>query len=152
MAFEMGPETRQVQGTWDCSTYHFRLDDRGLKLLTEGFKDKKIKGIKCSNCGTVYVPGPTFCRKCFIDIDDVVEVKDEGVVMSFSVEMADVRGNPLDEVRVTAMIKPDGCDTWMVGTITGIDWHDMKIGMRVKAVWAEERNGVFTDIDRFEPV
>jgi uncharacterized protein len=152
MAFEMGPETRQVQGTWDISTYNFRLDDRGLKLLTEGFKDKKIQGIKCSSCGTVYVPGPTFCRKCFIDIDDVVEVKDEGEVMSFSVEMADVHGTPLEQFRVTAMIKPDGCDTWMVGTITGIDWHDVKIGMRVKAIWAEERSGIFTDIDRFEPV
>jgi uncharacterized OB-fold protein len=28
----------------------------------------------------------------------------------------------------------------------------VKIGMRVKAIWAEERNGVFTDIDRFEPI
>lgn len=152
MAFEMGPETRTVMAAWDVSANTYRMDGRGLTLLTQAMKEKKIKGIKCSECGTVYVPGPTFCRKCFIDIDDVVEVKDTGEVMSYTVEMADVRGNPIEVPKISAMIKLDGADTWFTGTITGIDWHDMKIGMKVKTIWVDEPVGSLADIDTFEPL
>ena len=152
MTFEMGEETREVQGTWDISTYNFLIDGGGMKLLADGMKEKKIRGIKCHECGTVYVPGPTFCRKCYIDIDEVVEVGETGVVMSYAVEMADVRGNPLEEFRLTAMIKLDGADTWIIGTISGMDWQDAKVGMRVKAIWADNPVGGLADIDRFEVI
>jgi uncharacterized OB-fold protein len=150
MAFEMGPETRQVQGTWDASTYTYRMDATGVHLLAQGMKEKKIKGIRCSECGTVYVPGPTFCKKCFIDIDEVVEVKDTGTVMSYTVEMADVRGNPRDQFLIHAMIKLDGADSWFVSCVEGIDWQDVKVDMRVKAIWIDEPLGKMTDIDHFE--
>lgn len=152
MAFEMGEETRTVPTTWDVSTNKYKIDSRGLRILTEGMKEKKLRGIRCSECGTVYIPGPTYCRKCFVDIEEVVEVKDTGVVMSYAVDMADIRGNPLDQVRISAMIKLDGCDTWFTGTIENIDWRDMKIGMRVKCIWVDEPQGKLSDIDHFEPV
>lgn len=152
MTFEMGEETRIVQGMWDISTYQYMIDGRGMKLLVDSMKEKKIRGIKCSNCGTVYVPGPTFCRKCYIDCDEVVEVQDAGEVMSYAVEMADVRGNPVEEFKLTAMIKLDGADTWIIGTITGIDWKDARIGMRVKTIWVDEPVGSLSDIDRFEAI
>ncbi len=152
MAFQMGEETRQVQATWDVTTYNYKVDGRGIKLLADGMKDKKILGIRCHNCGTVYVPGPPFCRKCYIPIDEIAEVKDSGEVVSFAVEMADVRGNPLDEVRVSGMIKLDGSDTFINGRIQVDDWHDVHIGMRVKAVWVPEPQGNLSDIDHFEPI
>jgi len=152
MTFEMGEETRIVQGMWDISTYQYMIDGRGMKLLVDSMKEKKIRGIKCSNCGTVYVHGPTFCRKCYIDCDEVVEVQDTGEVMSFAVEMADVRGNPVEDYKLTAMIKLDGADTWIIGTITGIDWKDARIGMRVKTIWVDEPVGSLSDIDRFEAI
>jgi len=144
-------ETRQVQGTWDISTYKFKIEGGGVKMLADGMKDKKIRGIRCHQCGTVYVPGPTYCRKCFIDISEVAEVKDVGEVTTYAVEMADMRGNPIDLKRVSGMIKLDGCDTWMTGSIEGIDWQDVKVGMRVKAIWKDEREGKLGDIDHFEP-
>ena len=152
MTFEIGEETRIVQGMWDISTYQYMIDGRGMKLLVDSMKEKKIRGIKCSNCGTVYVPGPTFCRKCYIDCDEVVEVQDTGEVMSFAVEMADVRGNPVEDYKLTAMIKLDGADTWIIGTITGIDWKDARIGMRVKTIWVDEPVASLSDIDRFEAI
>jgi len=152
VAFEMGPETRQVQGTWDVTTYKYKIEGKGMKLLCDAMKEKKIRGIRCNECGTVYVPGPTFCRKCHIDIDEVLEVKDTGEVGTFAVLMADMRGNPVDTERVSAQIKLDGADTWLGGTIEGIDWHDVKIGMKVKAVWADNPEGKLSDIDHFEPL
>ncbi len=72
--------------------------------------------------------------------------------MSYCVEMADVRGNPLDEFRISAMIKLDGADTWFVGTVTGVDWQDFKVGMRVQAIWVDEPVGSLSDIERFEVI
>jgi uncharacterized OB-fold protein len=66
--------------------------------------------------------------------------------------MADMRGNPVDTERVSAQIKLEGADTWLGGTIEGIDWHDVKIGMKVKAVWADNPEGKLSDIDHFEPI
>lgn len=152
MAFKMGEETRQVPGTWDISTYKYKIEGRGLNLLIEAMAEKKIRGVRCHECGTVYVPGPTFCRKCFIDIDEVVEVEDTGEVVSYAVEMSNMRGEPLDEKRITAMIKLDGSDTWIVGTITDIDWEDVEVGMKVKSVWVDEPAGKLNDIDHFEPI
>ncbi|MDD5748148.1 MAG: hypothetical protein PHP64_03725 [Actinomycetota bacterium] len=152
MAFQMGEETRQVQGTWAISQYKFRIESSGLKLLCDGMKEKKLLGIRCSQCGTVYIPGPFYCRKCLIEINEVVEVEPTGTVMSYAAEMADVRGNLLEEIRITAMIKPDGADTWMIGRIMGIDWKKMKVGMRVKVVWVDEPQGNFGDIARYEPL
>lgn len=152
MAWEMGEDTRQVPGHWHVSTYKYKIDGGGLKLLADGMKDRKILGIRCPQCGTVYVPGPTFCRKCYVDIDEVVEAEDTGIVMSYAVEMANVRGEPLDEPRISAMIKLDGADTWMVGVIKNVTKDDMEVGMRVKAYWIDEPKGNLGDIDRFEPI
>jgi uncharacterized OB-fold protein len=152
MAFEMGPETRQVQAMWDVSTYKYKVDGRGMKLLVDSMKEKKLRGFRCHECGMVYVPGPTFCRKCFIDIDEVVEVQDTGTIMSYAVELTDVRGNPLDQWRVSAQIKLDGADSFIGGTIEVPDWHDIHIDQKVKAVWIDNPAGTLSDIDHFEPM
>ena len=62
-------ETRIVNGIWDVSTYKFRVEGRGLRLMLDGMKDAKLNGIKCQECGTVYLPGPFYCRKCHVKID-----------------------------------------------------------------------------------
>ena len=38
MTFEMGEETREVQGTWDISTYNYLVDGAGIKLLVDSMK------------------------------------------------------------------------------------------------------------------
>ncbi len=146
-------ETRLVQATWDLSQYKFKIQGDGMKVLLEGLKAGEFHGIKCPECGTVYIPGPTYCRKCFIDIDEVVKVSDEGEVETFTVELADVRGNAIEEPIISAMIKLDGADTWLIGVVEGIDWHDVRVGMRVKCVWkdASERTGSLGDYTRFVP-
>ncbi len=146
-------ETRIVSGTWDLSKYNFKIQGNGMQVLLDGFKKGVFQGIKCPECGTVYVPGPTYCRKCLIDIDEVVQVSDEGEIETFAVELADVRGNPVETPTISAMIKLDGADTWLIAVVKEWnDWHDVHVGMRVKAVWKEKRTGSLSDYDYFKPV
>ncbi|MEM2031014.1 MAG: zinc ribbon domain-containing protein, partial [Archaeoglobaceae archaeon] len=51
----------------------------------EGLKNKKIFGVRCPKCKRVLVPPRAFCERCFVETDEWVEVKDEGVVETLSV-------------------------------------------------------------------
>jgi hypothetical protein len=51
-------ETRIVTGQWELSGFDFRIEADGMKLMMSGMKDGKFTGIKCHQCGTVYLPGP----------------------------------------------------------------------------------------------
>ena len=149
----MAEETKIVTSSWDLSAYKWKVEAEGLRLLIKGTKDKKILGRKCHKCGTVYIPGPTYCRKCFIDIDKVVELKPTGTLGAFTVNLADVRGNPLQEITITGCIKIDGSDSYIMGRLDGwTDWKTVKQGMKVKVVWAAQTTGGLADIYGFAPI
>ncbi|MEW6203599.1 MAG: Zn-ribbon domain-containing OB-fold protein [bacterium] len=145
-------ETRQVKGAWDLTTYKWKIDGGGMELLCRGFKDKKVFGVKCRQCGTVYVPGVDYCRKCFIDVSEVVEVSDKGKVTTYTVNLADIRGNPLDVITIPCTVQLDGADSVIMGTIEGIEWEKVYVGMPVRIVWKEETKGALADIDHFEAI
>lgn len=144
-------ETRIVTGAWELSTFKFNVEGRGLQLMLKNMKDKKLTGIKCGECGMVYLPGPFYCRKCHVRIDEPAEVSDHGQVMTFTIGYADVRGNPLDEPRLAAVVKMDGCDSWIMGVLEEANPEDVHVGMRVKVHWAEETTGSLQDMQYFVP-
>ncbi|HDH96099.1 MAG TPA: Zn-ribbon domain-containing OB-fold protein [Proteobacteria bacterium] len=148
---DKGNETRIVKDYWDLSAYSWTIEAEGLKLLTEGLKERKILGRRCHKCKTVYVPGQKFCRKCLVDIDEVVEVGQEGEVVTYTVGLADIRGEPLEEPIISVVVKLDGSDSWMMGILNDIDWKEVKVGMRVKLVLKEETKGELADIVGFVP-
>jgi uncharacterized OB-fold protein len=144
-------ETREVKGTWDVSTFNFRIEGTGLRRMLSGMKDAKLIGVKCPKCGMVYLPGSFNCRKCHIEIDEAVEVSDHGEVMTYTIGYADVRGNPLEEPRISVIAKFDGCDAWIMGAVEGVKPEDMHVGMRIKVNWAENRTGSLQDMEYFIP-
>jgi uncharacterized OB-fold protein len=147
----MMEETRIVQGKWELSTFKFRLEGDGIQLMLDSMKDAKLKGLKCHECGTIYCPAPFYCRKCHVLIHDEVEVSDHGEIMTYTVGYADVRGEPLAEPQVSAMVKLDGCDSWFMGVVHEVDPEDVHVGMRVKLKWNEERVGSLQDMEAFVP-
>jgi hypothetical protein len=144
-------ETRIVNAAWEMTAYKFRIENVGLKRQLSGMKDAKLMGVKCPKCGTVYIPGSFYCRKCHIAIDEAVEVSDHGEIMTYTISYADVRGNPLDQPRVAPMVKFDGGDTWVMGVLEGVKPEDVRVGMRVKIHWAENRVGSLQDMQYFVP-
>lgn len=145
-------ETRQTKDSLDMSLFKWRIEADGLELLVQGFKEKKVLGRKCRKCGTVYAPGPSFCRKCLIDINDVVEVSRKGKIACYTVGLADVRGNPVEEISVSVQVKFDGADSWMLGNLEIDDWKKVYVGMPAELVLREETNGTLADIVCFRPI
>lgn len=144
-------ETRIVNDTLDMNLLRWRVEADGLELLVKGLKDKKLLGRRCEQCGTVYIPGPSICRKCFIDIHEVVEVSRKGKIESYTVNLADVRGNPVAQPTVTVEVKLDGSDSWLMGTLQIDDWKKVFVGMPVEMILKEEPGGALSDIEYFRP-
>jgi uncharacterized OB-fold protein len=114
--------------------------------------NQKIMGIKCPKCGKVYVPPRSVCGPCWQKLSDWKEVKDQGVVENFTVAHVDIREADLKEPRIIGLIKLDGADTCVFGEIKGIASDKIKTGLKVKAVWADERKGRVKDISHYAPV
>ena len=53
---------------------------------------------------------------------------------------------------ILALIKLDKADTPFVHIVEGIESEQVKIGMRVKAVFADKTTNTIRDIDHFEPI
>ncbi|MDI6690721.1 MAG: Zn-ribbon domain-containing OB-fold protein [Candidatus Bathyarchaeota archaeon] len=128
-----------------------------ISRFLEELKNGKIIATTCSKCGRIMVPPRIYCEKCFKPADGWKYVKDTGVINTFSVSFLAADASRLKEPIVVAIINLDGASEGM-GIVHRIeeygDWREVKIGMKVKAVWKppEERTGAITDIAYFKPI
>ncbi len=128
--------------------------ERYLRELKNG----RIIAKSCNECRRIMVPPRMFCELCFRPSDDWVFVQDTGVVNTFSICYVNwdaSRIKPGETPHLPAVIEIDGASKGMgiMHRLGEVDPKDIKIGMRVKAVWkpAEERTGAITDIKYFKP-
>ena len=124
----------------------------GSKFITTIRDQKKIMGVKCPTCNTVYLPPRQVCDKDFTDIrDNWVEVSNTGTVANFTVVRYDDKHLPRKAPFVLALIKLDGADTPFMHILDECTIEDVKIGMTVEAVFAKETTNTILDIDHFKP-
>ena len=122
-------------------------------------KNGKIIGKKCESCKRVLVPPRLFCEICWKPTDDWSYVQDTGTILTFVVSHVNWDASPVKEgerFHTPAVIELDGAgkDQGILHLIDEIEPYDLKIGMKVKAVWKkpEERTGAITDIKHFKAV
>jgi uncharacterized OB-fold protein len=97
----------------------------------------------------VYVPPRKNCGKCFKDIEEWVELGDEGVVTAHTIVRFQYPLQPAKVPFAYAVIKLDGADVGLVHIIRG-DLDKLRNGVRVKALFKEDRTGHILDIDSFQ--
>ena len=122
------------------------------KFLIELRDNQKIMGIRCPNCKIVYVPARSTCDQCFASLNDFIEVANTGTLMTFSVVNESQVYYPAKPPFTYGIIKLDGADTALVHLIGEVEPENIRIGMRVKAVFKEERRGSILDIKYFKPL
>jgi uncharacterized OB-fold protein len=134
--------------------YEWTAGEAPGRFLTSLRDEKKIIGARCTGCGRVYVPPQEFCGACFDAPVEYMEVGQQGEVVSFTVvhrPLIEVP-RPLSAPFAIALIKLDGADTAMIHYLGEAPLEDIKCGMRVKAVWRDEREGSILDILYFKPL
>ncbi len=124
----------------------------GSKFITTIRDQKKIMGVRCPQCSKVYVPPRQTCEKDLVDIrDNWVEVRNTGVVTNFTVVRYDDKHLPRKAPFVIALIKLEGADTPFAHILEECALDDVKIGMAVEAVFAQQTTNTILDIDHFKP-
>ncbi len=125
----------------------------------EGLKQEKIWGNRCPKCKKVLVPARTFCPVCNEDMDEWLEVSEEGEVVSWTLSTREFFGIPKPAPLIIALIHLDKTDCDFLHLIGGVDANDMnhvkitiKKGTRVRVRWNDDRKGNMMDIEYFEPI
>jgi len=133
--------------------YQYLAGATGSKFIVALRDDKKILGIRCEKCAKTFVPPRQTCERCFSDLtDNWVELEPTGEVTGFTVIRYPEPYQPKKTPYVLALIKLDGADTPFAHVLECGDTANAKIGMKVKAVFADEPKDSLLDISHFEPV
>lgn len=132
--------------------YTWWAGDTASEFLTALKEQKKIIGLKCGKCARVYVPPRKVCPDCFTKNEKWVELSGEGTLETYTVARRQLASIPRKVPVIYGMIRLDGADTSMLHFIEKTEPDKIMIGMRLKAVFAEEREGNIMDISCFVPV
>jgi len=119
-----------------------------LELRDQG----KLMGLRCPECQCVYVPPRVTCKKCFRELNEWIEVGDQGTLMTYTIVYKPGIRQPMEPPYVLGIIMLDGADTGLVHCLGEINPDEVSIGMRVKAVLKESREGNIRDIRYFRPI
>ncbi|MFA5785748.1 MAG: Zn-ribbon domain-containing OB-fold protein [Actinomycetota bacterium] len=138
----------EAKYSWDAGV----AIGRYLAELKEG----RIAARICHGCDRILVPPRMFCEECFRPTDEWTTVKDTGTVNTFSIAYVRWDMERIEEPELPAVIELDGASPGIgiLHKLGEVDPKDIKIGMKVKAVWkpAAEREGAITDILYFKPI
>ena len=122
----------------------------------EGLKKGRILGVRCRSCNRIMVPPRMFCEECFKTVDEFVPVQDTGTINTFAICYIKTDASRQKRPQLPAVVELDGASKGMgiLHLLGEVRPADVKIGMKVRAVWkpSRERKGDITDIRYFRPM
>ncbi|TFG01350.1 MAG: Zn-ribbon domain-containing OB-fold protein [Promethearchaeota archaeon] len=121
----------------------------------DGLQEKKFIGTKCSKCGKVFLPPRNRCGDCFAKAEDFIDLPETGILKNFTVttyKISERKTRNVKKDQIVGLVQIDGADSAMVVPVININPEDLKIGMKLKVVWAKNIKGDPNDIAGFEPI
>jgi uncharacterized protein len=124
-------------------------ESRYLRALADG----KIIGQRCPACGKVYVPPRGACPTCGVPTATDVTLPDTGTVTTFCVVNVPFQGQRVQTPYVAAAVLLDGADIPFQHLVLGCEPGEVRMGMRVRAVWKprEQWGTTAENVSHFEP-
>ncbi|MAI26788.1 MAG: DNA-binding protein [Spirochaeta sp.] len=119
-----------------------------------GLKQGKILGQASDSSGLVYVPPRGACPRDGVPTSREVEVSSKGTVVALTIVRVPSENIKVDLPYCTANILLDGADQSFTGLLQECSLEDVRIGMRVEAVWrdASEWDYSSENIKHFRPI
>ncbi len=122
-------------------------------------KNGRIIATECRKCKRIMLPPRLFCELCYVPSNNWVYVQDTGVINPFSICHVHWDASRIGEgekPHLPAVIEIDGASEGMgiMHLLNEVEPDQIKIGMKVKAVWKPEaeRTGSINDIKYFKPI
>jgi len=118
-----------------------------------GLEEGRLLGQRCPKCEKVYIPPRGACPVDGVPTTDEVELPDRGTVTTFCIVNVPFLGQKIEPPYVSAYVLLDGADIAFLHLILDIDAADVRMGMRVEAVWKprEEWTTNLDNIKYFRP-
>ncbi len=118
-----------------------------------GLNQGRILGQRCPTCQKVYVPPRSACPADGTPTAEEVEVSQTGTITTFCIVNVPFLGQKITPPYVSAYVLLDGADIAVLHLILGVPADEVRMGMRVRAVWKPEEEWTYSleNIDHFEP-
>ena len=122
-------------------------------LFYTSLSEGKLVGQRCPTCGKVYIPPRSACPADGTPTSEEVELPDTGTVTTFCIVNVPFLGQRITPPYVSAYILLDGADIAFLHLILDIPAEEVRMGMRVRAVWKprEQWGTTIENIDHFAP-
>ena len=118
-----------------------------------GLEQGRILGQRCPACRKVYVPPRSACPVDGVATTDEVELAHTGTVTTFCIVNVPFLGQRITPPYVSAYVLLDGADIAFLHLILDVPVEEVRMGMRVEAVWKprEEWGTTVENISHFRP-
>ena len=124
-------------------------ETRYLHSLEQG----RLLAQRCPKCTKVYIPPRGACPVDGVPTAEDVELPDRGIVTTFCIVNVPFYGQKIKPPYVCAYVLLDGADIPFLHLILDCPAEDVRMGMRVEAVWKprDEWGPTLQNIDHFRP-
>ena len=118
-----------------------------------GLEEGRILGQRCPTCHKVYVPPRGACPVDGVPTTDEVELPDKGTVTTYCIVNVPFLGQKITPPYVSAYVLLDGADIAFLHLILDTEADEVRMGMRVEAVWKprDEWGTTIENISHFRP-
>lgn len=122
-------------------------------LFYRGLNEGRIMGQRCPTCQKVYIPPRSACPADGTPTAEEIELSQTGTVTTFCIVNVPFLGQKITPPYVSAYVLLDGADIAVLHLILGVPADEVRMGMRVKAVWKPKDEWTFSleNIDHFAP-
>jgi uncharacterized OB-fold protein len=122
-------------------------------LFYSSVAEGKLVGQRCPTCQKVYIPPRSACPADGTPTREEVELSDSGTITTFCIVNVPFLGQRITPPYVSAYVLLDGADIALLHLILDVPADEVRMGMRVKAVWKprEEWGTTIENISHFAP-
>jgi uncharacterized protein len=114
----------------------------GESAYLRGLAGGRLLGQRCGVCGQVYIPPRGTCPADGVPTSEEVELPETGTVTTFCVVNVGYPGQRVTPPYVAAAVLLDGADIAFQHLVLGCSPDEVRMGLRVRAVWDEVAGGI----------
>jgi hypothetical protein len=121
-----------------------------IALRDEG----RIMALHCRECHRTYMPPISPCPQCYSPLEEWRELSPTGTLLSYTYVnyLYSQKLQPRHPPYALGLIRLDGADTALCHLLGDISREELRMGLRVEAVFREQREGSILDIEYFRPL
>jgi hypothetical protein len=110
-------------------------------------------GQRCPTCRKVYTLSRGSCPTDGVPTDEIVELPNTGTVTTYCVVNVPFAGQAIEIPYICGQILLDGANLSFIGLIQEIPADEIRMGLRVEAVWvaAEDLGPTMASVKYFRP-